>query len=79
MPPKTRAPRRSPAQIAADELAMTKKKLDQVDARIARLESELDDAHVAKIELTAMRDYQAGHPLLAQPELTDADMPGWEG
>jgi len=79
MPPKTRAPRRSPAQIAADELAMTKKKLDQVDARIARLESELEDAHVAKIELTAMRDYQAGHPLLTQPAPGETGDKGGQG
>lgn len=61
MPPKTRAPRRSPAQIAADEL------------------SELDDAHVAKIELTAMRDYQAGHPLLRQTATGETGDKGGQG
>ena len=29
--------------------------------------------------LARLMVYQAAHPLLAQPELTDADMPGWEG
>lgn len=58
---------------------MTKKKLDQVDARIARLESELEDAHVAKIELTAMRDYQAGHPLLTQPAPGETGDKGGQG
>lgn len=58
---------------------MTKKKLDQVDARIARLESELDDAHVAKIELTAMRDYQAGHPLLRQTATGETGDKGGQG
>jgi len=67
----TRAPRRSAEQIARDELAMTEKKLAQVKARIDRLEIEIDDAHVAALQLTAMRDYQAAHPLLAQPALDE--------
>lgn len=78
-PTKTRAPRRSAEQIARDELAMTEKKLRAAEDRCKRLEEELDVVHGLCIELTKMRDYQAAHPLLAQPELTDADMPGWEG
>ncbi len=75
----TRAPRRNAEQIARDELAMTESLLAKVVTRIKRLEAEHAEATGRERELQTMRDYQAAHPLLAQPELTDADMPGWEG
>lgn len=78
-PKKSRAPRRSAEQIARDELAMTEKKLELVRARLSRLDADLVKASVELRSLERLRDYQAAHPLLAQPELTDADMPGWEG
>ena len=66
--PKSRAPRRSTVQIARDDLAMTKKKLDQVLARIARLDADLAKANT---DLERLRDYQAAHPLLVQPTLDE--------
>ena len=65
----TRAPRRSAEQIARDELAMTEKKLDQVNARLERLESELDGAQHEKHSLEQMRAYRAANPLLQQLEI----------
>ncbi len=78
-PTKTRAPKRSAEQIARDDLAMTEKKLDIVNARLERLREETRKADYEASALARLMVYQAAHPLLAQPELTDADTPGWEG
>lgn len=69
--PKTRAPRRSAEQIARDDLAMTEKKLDQVLARIERLDADLAKANTECGDLERLRDYQAAHPLLTQPTLDE--------
>ena len=70
-PTKTRAPRRSAEQIARDDLAMTEKKLDQVLARIERLDADLDKANTECNNLALLRDHQAAHPLLCQPTLIE--------
>ena len=70
-PTKTRAPRRSAEQIARDELAMTEKKLSLVIARLDRLTEEESKARAEKVHLQTLRDYQAAHPLLAQPTLDE--------
>jgi len=67
----TRAPRRSAEQIARDELAMTEKKLAAAEARKGRLQSELNATFGEIGRLTEMREYQAAHPLLAQPTLDE--------
>ena len=65
----TRAPRRNAEQIARDELAMTQKKLDQVLARIERLDADLAKANTECGNLERLRDHHAAHPLLQQLEI----------
>jgi hypothetical protein len=65
----TRAPRRNAEQIARDELAMTEKKLDLVNARLERLREETRKADYEASSLARLLVYQAAHPLLQQLEI----------
>lgn len=67
----TRAPRRSPEQIARDDLAMTEALLAKAEARTSRLTADLVKAEQECHRLAVMRDYQAAHPLLTQERLPD--------
>lgn len=67
------ATRRTPAQIAADDLAKTEAKLEAVEARIQRLRDDLDNAERRRLRLAQLRDYQAAHPLLATPEAVEPE------
>lgn len=69
--PKTRAPRRSAAQIARDDVAMATKKVALVAARLERLAAETTKAEAEHTALTALLTYQSAHPLLTQPTLDD--------
>lgn len=62
------APRRTPAQMAADALAATERRLEAVKARRARAAAEVGRANLEYDRLTALRDYQAAHPLLKGEE-----------
>lgn len=64
----TRAPRRTPEQMAADALAATSKRLGALDKRIDRLTDERARAVDERIQLRNLRDYQAAHPLLTKEE-----------
>ena len=57
--------RRTPAQVASDELATTEKMLAAAKARRAHLDAEAVkvDARIARLQ--AQRDWQAANPLLA--------------
>jgi hypothetical protein len=69
--------RRTPAQIAQDELDGTTDKLDKAKARVTRLESDLEKAKANVTSLTSLADYQSSHPALqGQPDLApDGDAP----
>lgn len=67
--------RRTPAQIAADELAHTKEQLGKARNRVGRLERELVAAKAAVQDLEQLQAYREQHPLL-QEQKNEPD-PKW--
>lgn len=69
------ASRRTPAEIAADELAHTRSLREKAEKRLTKAEEELERAKTALRDLTVLEAYQAGHPLL-QEQKSEPD-PKW--
>ncbi len=65
--------RRTPAQIAADELADTEAQLARVEKRLDRLDAETRAARARQAELKQLRDYRAQHPLLRRANTNPAE------
>lgn len=57
--------RRTPLEVAEDKLLEADDRVDEQDARVTNLESKLATAKNRRDELRRVRDYRAGHPLLA--------------
>lgn len=69
------ANRRTPAQIAADDLAATTERREKAEKRLENAREELAKAEKALITLKALEEYQKGHPLLQEEQQTEVPEP----
>ena len=67
------------ARVAAARADERTKWVTAIERRAVDFHERSQEYSIAKIELTAMRDYQAGHPLLTQPAPGETGDKGGQG
>lgn len=72
--------RRSPAEVAQDNLDALGARYAKANERVARAEHELARARTARADLASLVEYAAANPLLKKPvAMNEDDMPQQAG